>query len=783
MIQLVVEGIFLDLYENDLPKITLQFDSFETFQPQSAYSQNFRVPATDNNYKFFKTAYEVNGYDFDITIRKEAQILVDGAEFVSGELRLNKIFKSVNNKIDYEVLFLGKTRDFASKLGNKKLNELDLSELTHLQSMTFVRQSWLAYPSIRDYQNNTITSTLTSGFLNGNILYPLVDFGNTYDEDELVEQVAISVGNNQHITQGNTSVVPVADRIWADRFKPMVRARYLFDKVFEEAGFTYTSNFLTAETNPFQRLYVSAWGNEDSIYTPTLSSDTRVNITFPFLFSLTTPPINIPFDEVQYDYNNGWDETTNTYTSPKPGTNNVSIVVQVLGIKPIDETVSISLRNNGFLIENPITGNPISINTPAGVEEFEFYYNGVISVSDTDEITVQINSSFSTQVQIQSGFFKAVLEDEINISSLLEDKYKQIDFVRDILTTFKLVMVPDRINPGNFLIETWNNFIGKGDVYDWTDKLDLSKDLTIEPLFFNQKAEVNFTTADEKDWLNDLNQTYFKENFGDLEVDANNDLLKDTKEIKVNYAATPITEIQGASTNVGGPTEILVGRDNMVIPHIYSLEAGETRALRKPIKPKTRFLFYNGMKYTGRVFDDEPLTTTNTTASWYWRDDSGTTGYSSILFPQVSPYQYTFNPNGVGYNPDVLSLNLTWQVENGYLRYGTLSGGYSVYDLYWSDYISLIYNKYSRRFTANFILSAEDLYNFNFNDVIFIKDTYYYVEKIINVPIGEKSSVKVSLIKLIDYKPDQGGFIPPGDFNIWGTTTEIWGTTTDTWND
>lgn len=782
MIQLVVDGIFLDLYENDPPKLTLQFDSFETFQPQSAYSQTFRVPATDHNFQFFKTAFEINGYDFDVTQRREAQILVDGNEFVSGELRLNKIFNS-NSGTDYEILFLGKTRDFASKLGSRKLNELDLDELTHLQTMSFVRKSWEAYPANKTFENVSITPSLNNGLQigttpPGTVLYPLVDFGNRYDGDELVQEVSISVGNNQHITQGDPAIVPIVDRIGANRFKPMVRARYLIDKVFEEAGFTYTSNFLTAELNPFQRLYVSAWGNQDTPFCPIESFNTRLVTSEPYTIDSAQSgqlfEYKVGFDTTVYDYSSGWDEVNRQYICPRPGTNDVRFVVRFYGTKNNTGLLNIRLERNGASI--PQT----SVTYSAIDSQVDYNFDDVITVTDTDVITVVFDFvNLVSTVNLSVGIFSAVVGGDISITSLLEDDYKQIDFIKDIMTMFKLVMIPDRDNPGNFIIEPWNTFIGSGDTLEWTDRLDVSKDVEIEPIFNGQKAEIKFTTVEEADWLNDLNQKTFKENFGDLKVNSNNDLLKDTKEIKLNYAATPVTEIQGASNTTGSPTTVLVGRNNMVIPHIYSLEIGDTRPLKKPIKPKTRFLFYNGMKYNGKVFNSSSPFAGNTTAPWYWKNDDDVSGDSSVLFPQVTPYQYTFNQDN--YDPELSSINLTWQAENGYLRFGELSPGISLYDLYWKDYISLIYNKYSRRVTAYFTLSAEELFNFKFNDVVFVKDSYYYVEKIENLQIGSKESVKVSLIKLLNYNPPQGGFIPPFEGLVWEEVNTNWEALTDNW--
>ena len=757
MIQLVVEEVFLDLYENDLPKITLQFDSFETFQPVSSHSQTFRVPATDNNYQFFKTAFDVNGYDFDVTTRKEAQILVDGNEIVSGELRLTKIYNREDKASDYEVVFFGEVRDLATKLGNKNLNELDLSELDHSMSMLNVTTSWLAYPTVKDRFNNNYTSTLTTGFKDGNVLYPLVDFGNDYDPDELTENIAISVGSSKHITQGDLSIVPNAERIWADRFKPMIRAKYLLDKIFEEAGFTYTSNFLTAALNPFQRLYVSAWGNDDSIYNTPKSRDTLVRVENPY-FAGNLGFVRFLLEE--YDYGDAW--SINTYNSNITGTVNINFKVQVIGSKN-PGLGAIRLKRNAVTIA--------SVTIPAPDSNFVAYFDETIACSDTDNIRVEFDGP---NIFIESGYLDATAPGEI--VTVIEEDYKQIDFLRDVFTFAKLVLIPDSTQPGNFIIEPWSVYIGSGRLRDWSSKLDASKDIEIKPIFLDQSAQITFTTEDEGDWLNDLNKKTFKENFGELKVTPDNDLLKGEKNVKLKIASTPVTEIQGASTNTG--TGALVGRDNMVIPHIYSLEAGETRALRKPIKPKTRFLFYNGMKYTGRTFNGLN-SATDTSAPWYWRTDDPAVGAFSELFPQATPYQYTFNE--IDYNPSIPSLNLTWQAENGYLRFGQLSPGYSMYDLYWGNYIKLLYDKYSRRVTANFILSADDLFDFEFKDVIFVKDTYYFVEAIKGVQFGERTSVKVDLIKLIDYNPDQGGFVPPFEGLVWQDVNINWQAISDNW--
>jgi hypothetical protein len=130
------------------------------------------------------------------------------------------------------------------------------------------------------------------------------------------------------------------------------------------------------------------------------------------------------------------------------------------------------------------------------------------------------------------------------------------------------------------------------------------------------------------------------------------------------------------------------------------------------------------------------------------------------------------------------SLNLNWQVETGYIFNN--GAGYpntplacvSVYDVYWREYIDSLYSKWGRRVSVYVDLSSEDLRDFSFDDVVFIKDTYYYVEKISDVPIGQDALVKVDLIK-IERAVNIDIVIPPRD----PSKDEPWNTAPENFND
>ena len=114
--QIQADQHWLDLYDTEPIKLTISIEDITNADATSIFSKTFKVPATANNNEFFKNAFLVDGIDFDVTKKKPAEILVDGSEFKQGHIRLDKIYVNIDgDQIDYEILFLGETRDFSSK--------------------------------------------------------------------------------------------------------------------------------------------------------------------------------------------------------------------------------------------------------------------------------------------------------------------------------------------------------------------------------------------------------------------------------------------------------------------------------------------------------------------------------------------------------------------------------------------------------------------------------------------------------------------------------------------
>ena len=398
------------------------------------------------------------------------------------------------------------------------------------------------------------------------------------------------------------------------------------------------------------------------------------------------------------------------------------------GVNALTST-DITLRIYKFQAGSTLLDSAQQTAVPNDDGEFIFNINDTTSAALTAGDEIYINFTNSAGYDLEYFGVLEILDapGDQSMAPLLPEDYKKIDFIRDIITKFRLVLAPDKNDSSNFIIEPWATYIASGDEFDWTDKLDLSKDFKISPIFYTQKSKIIFTDTEGGD---DFNEEYYNQHnevFGTLNVFGNNQLLEGERTVETNLIPYIVAQIEGAvQTNNG--------MDNTIIAHlhVHETDGGETK--HEPIVTGPRLAFYDGIKTTGSVgaYND----------TWYVEaDGGGTTGFTS--FPMISPY------NAFPVVADTLDFN--WQREEGYIQFGLHDAnvGASIYDTYWSNYIESLYDKWARRVTAYFVLNSQDLQDFSYDDVIFVKDTYYYVEKIYDVPLGEKASVKVDLIKIL----------------------------------
>ena len=709
-----LEQVFIDLYEDSPIKLNLSVEDITNAEATSVFSRSFRVPNTATNAKYFKHAFLIEGDDFDVTIKKPAEVLVDGSEFRTGHIRLQKIYNNKDlDRIDYEILFLGETKDFSTAIGDSKMCELDIPDIVHVLNAANVVTSWDAYPQV---------ANVTSGLVDGNVIYPLINHGNSYDENGVPEQTVVSVEGTNKFT-ASSHPLPV------DQLKPMVRVKRLWDAIFENAGYTYTSDFIeppSGSATVFTQLYASAFGNtaavEFDVQGSSLNTFSAIGDDDGFVEEYLDCPV------VLSDLGNNYNSTISRYgpiVAPNAGQYtftaeayvSAEYETQSSGFTMIDSFLSLEV--NGVSVATSGNGFDQIVTLTASV---------ALNVGDTVRVYVDYvgGDQPSDSLVQQQAFSCTAAPGTVNPASNMDCEYKQIDFIKDVLTTFRLVMAPDSANPLNFIVEPYVSYAGSGDLHDWSDKLVQDKDVIVEPLFFTQSDQIDFKHEPDGDYINAYHLKAYKETYGYLEYDSNNDLLKGKRTIQTKWAPTPMTQIEGAGNT-----------SSFIIPQLHVHEAADTGTQHLPIKPKTRFLFYNGLQTTNGGGHQH---------NWYLEGSGGNQSNGSWnAYPLVSySSEWPMNDDGV---------ILNWYVDIGY--WGNNVSGYppqtgsSLYNLYWSGYINSLYSKNARRVSAYFILNNVDLQDFSFDDIIYVNGVYYYPEKIIDAQIGEATPVKVQLIKIL----------------------------------
>lgn len=723
-------GLFvqLDLHENEPIKLTFSVQDIEDpMVATSVFSRTFKVPHTSVNGPFFASVFNINCEDFDITQKTDAYIMDNGILFSNGNVRLNSIYiNNMQGNVEYEVIFYGETSDLGSKIGAGFLNEINL-----------VNENGISYNHEATFLN--ITKSWTKDLFSGDIVYGLIEWGYRYDADN---RPISTIGTLSHGFAN--SFTSVDHPLKLEQFKPQFRAKALFDCIMRDAGYTYTSDFLNGEL--FKNLYIISEKASAAEFQPVntfAAHDYTIQHTLDYTNNQIGLSLYYPYEGKTEDTDpgNNYNAPTSTYTAPATGAYtfvfNFSVSVRPPGY---GETLQ-----NLFFAIRIIDANGLSYGSSSwGFQEGDDGpQTRTISVTLNAGQTVraQYYMNFSTTPNLvpvevtwyQPKFLCTVAPTPLATSTILPNNIKKIDFMRSIINRFRLVFVPSKEKLNHFTITPWATWVNEGTPKDWTNKLDSSKDIKISPLFFGQNRASTFKDQEDSDFVNNNYQISNNQVYGQLNFDSNIELITGTKNYSDQFAPTPITPIGYKEGDTDSPL--------FLVPHMAkdtgsSDDSTGTNVItgkREPMQPKLRLVFYNGMV-------DAPR-------DWYmWKGADGTGAkLQSTTYPLMSSYERWPVVDGV--------LDINWKNTPPLwdITIPALGIGYTtktVFTEYWKKWYDIIYDPYARIVDTTMILDYSDIVDFNFNDYVYVKDTWYLVNSISDYVAGQRTSCKVQLVKL-----------------------------------
>src|SRR5574343_627432 len=167
-------------------------------------------------------------------------------------------------------------------------------------------------------------------------------------------------------------------------------------------------------------------------------------------------------------------------------------------------------------------------------------YSTIASIGPSFSYTLNSNSFVYNYV---SG--KLIPNQPINGSSMMPKNFKQIDFFNSMVKMFNLYIEPDKNIPKRLKIETRDIYYNSGVEKDWTNKVDISKEIKQQLIAESQAKELLLTYKLDKDAYNDNYFNNTKEVYGAQKYIVDNDFIKGTNKIEISFASTPIAPLQG----------------------------------------------------------------------------------------------------------------------------------------------------------------------------------------------------------------------------------------------
>ena len=598
---------------------------------------------------------------------------------------------------EFVIAFFGETVDLARSIGDKLISELDYTDLAHENS----------------YDN---VNLINDGSLFDNaICYTLTDKGQNWSEDS---------------TLGSRRVFSSVNPIYTGELTLAVQAKWLMDKIISEAGFTWSGDSIAGE---LQEMYI------------------------PYIVNPLTIG-NIAADEAKFSANYTSDQTftldqianTSLYRKQLTGWVESFDPSNSFASNVYTAQVNFDITFNADLyIQLPINTSDVStydinlVRTRAGVETvFPMYFGqgltnvtygfdqatGFYDVFSTDLIHAVCNTTVSTlagdefrlyiyahtgsqltlDVNTDSNFKTSFVTGElqaqpINISSNAPE-LKQIDYLRDILKMFNAVLVPNPNLPSAVEIIPMVEYLGSGADYDWTPKLDLSKDITLTPASDVRKRLLKWSYKEQGDLINAKYKSGAQRVYGELRLtDAGNDFSTSDFTIELNFGASPCD---------------LIPNTNYIIPKYFN-ETGEFMA------PGPRILYKRAYEESAVVM--------------VYDEVAEAAGFTVI--PLLCHYQSV--PTEIGTN----DLNFGQEIPPHPIESMPL---HTLFDRYWRQYISELYDDEQKIMEAYFQLDVTDVFNLKFNDKIWVKDSFWRVIELTDYIVANEQVTKCKLMRLLD---------------------------------
>ena len=472
----------LELFEDESVSITDTIqnvkDPAKIFTP---FSQQFSVPASKHNNKFFKHYYnsEIQN-SFDARFQGDGLIQLNGVNYKIGKLRLTSVELKNNAAYSYKLVFTGETIEFKQILA-----ENELSSLIYPDSLNFV------------YTSDFVKSKFQGQAEGDDLIFPLI----THSKN-------MRYGYNGNV--GYKDAITNTYLNYAD-LKPALKIRVIIDAIQTTyPQIKFSPQFFN--TGLFRNLYM--WLHREEGFISNAEEGGGVQTitrhwNYPTVGGLNYDLISgneLRPASPRFLNGNDWEEYQLRLT-----------VNAALGQ---DYTVEFRRLSNNELV-GEFQGN--------GTDTFIYYANpqywgtgriavkiniiaeNTLTISQDLEVRWVFDNGSGSQNVLDVGFYRAdapISENTITVSSQMP-KMKIFDFLKNLFTMFNLTAYKE---DGVITLLPLDDYYNAGKTYDITKYVDTSKKTVSKLLQFKN---IKFKFKSKKSYLVQYSDEFQGDNFSE----------------------------------------------------------------------------------------------------------------------------------------------------------------------------------------------------------------------------------------------------------------------------
>lgn len=707
--ELYINNTLVDL-KDDI-QVSLNYAIADIRQPDKrngSYSKTVTLPSTAKVDRLFTSIFQVDLYiqtsgtinftpDFNPNLKATAVLYCDGLEQFRGFVKLDKVRRVQErwHKIEYDIIFFGDVSTIFGNLKDAKLTDLSYTEWNHSYTKAVQKATWGQTPG--------------DGYL-----YRMIDYG-----------------ANSPVSWDTLN------------FFPALYLKTYIDKIFNYAGFTYSSNFFTSAF--FKRLFVPFNGDKLTLTSSQVNamlfsaSKTTSSTSSSTSTSAQTTVNPVVLDAESSDPSNQYNTGTGYFTAATAGYYDFysSGTISAVSNGTTTTTGNIIVRIDFYkgtgvsAVYYPCTGYTYGVSGTFATGYTFINSVSIQSVSPTIYLNAgeTVNVSVQTYAQLSAGqvdftitgqSFKnrvtntSIVEgNTVNMNAAIPVDIKQSDFLMSVIRAFNLFVEPDRTQPNKLYIDTYSSFYGTGTTRDWTSKIDLSQEMEIVPMGALDARRYRISYKDDGDYWNKLYKDKWNETYGEFHKDISNDFLQNTNDNTIMFSNTVM---RGDNSH------------DRIVPTIYGMTSS---GVPTPTKSNIRLLYDGG--------------TYNTLYPYSYTSISGTT--TETTYPYCGHLDNPYNPT-VDLCFDV-PREVFWTNPYGQFNYTNAN----LYNEYHRAFIEEITDRNSKIIVAYFYLKPIDILQLSFRDKIFIDGNYYRLNKIIDYSPVSPKTTKVELLKISSAVP------------------------------